>query len=70
MKKFYLIVLALLTTLPVYSGPKKTIFSKEHFNVSVHGRYQHMLNEMDIYDEVLNSYGSALVGILTRSVEP
>ena len=63
MKKIYLIVLALLTTLPVYSGPKKTIFSKEHFNVSVHGRYQHMLNEMDIYDEVLNSYGSALVGI-------
>lgn len=63
MKRLLLIVLALSVALPALSGPKKTIFDKEHINVSVHGRYQHMLDWHDIYSDMLETHGSALVGI-------
>lgn len=32
-------------------------------NVSVHGRYCHMLNGHGLYDNMLNSYGSGLAGV-------
>ena len=43
MKRLLLIVIALYVALPAMSGPRNNIFNKEHLNVSVHGRYQHML---------------------------
>ena len=45
------------------SGPKKNIFNKEHINVSAYGRYQHMLNWHDIYNDMLETHESVMMGI-------
>ena len=63
MKRLILIVIVLCATLPVFSGPKGTIINKEHLNVSVYGRYQHMLDWHDIYNDMLQTHESALVGV-------
>lgn len=63
MKRLYLIVIALSMALPAFSGPKNTIFNKEHINVSVHGRYQHMLDWHDIYNDMLETHRSTLMGV-------
>ena len=68
MKRLFLIVISICLTLPALSGQKdtgqkKTIFNKEHLNVSVHGRYQHMLDWHDIYNDMLQTHESALVGV-------
>lgn len=63
MKRMVLIVIALYTAIPVMSGPKNTIFNKEHLNMSVHGRYQHMLNWHDIYNDMLETHKSILTGV-------
>lgn len=63
MKRLFMIVFALSMALPALSGPKSTIFNKEHINVSVHGRYQHMLDWHDIYNDMLKTHGSALMGV-------
>ena len=42
---------------------RNTIFNKEHMNVSLHGRYQHMLDGHGLYERMLDSYGSGLVGV-------
>ena len=63
MKRLFLMVMALSVAFPAFSGPKNTIFNKEHINVSVHGRYQHMLDWHDIYNDMLETHGSALMGV-------
>lgn len=63
MKRLFLIVFALCVALPAISGTNNTIFNKEHLNVSVHGRYQHMLDWHDIYKDMLKTHESVLVGV-------
>lgn len=64
MKRLFLIVIFICMTLPAMSsGQKKSIFNKEHLNVSVHGRYQHMLNWHGIYEDILNTHESVLMGV-------
>lgn len=63
MKRLFFILAALLYTLPGISEERKTGFVKEHLNVSVHSRYQLMLNTHGIYNDMLNSYGSVLAGV-------
>ena len=63
MKKLFLIISALLFALPGFSEERKTGFVKEHMNVSVHSRYQLMLDTHGIYNDMLNSYGSVLTGV-------
>ena len=63
MKKLLLAFIVLSGTLPVFAGPGTTIFNKEHMNVSVHSRYQHMLDWHGIYNDMLNSSGSVLTGV-------
>lgn len=64
-KKIFSVVLFVLTlSLSAAASERKSgIFNKEHLNVSVHGRYQHMLDGHRLYDRMLNSYGSGLVGV-------
>ena len=57
MKRLFLVVAVLYVAIPALSGPKSTIFNKEHINVSVHGRYQHMLDWHDIYNDMLETHG-------------
>ena len=63
MKRLFLMVMALSVAFPAFSGPKNNIFNKEHINVSVHGRYQHMLDWHGIYNDMLETHGSALMGV-------
>ena len=42
---------------------RSKVFNKEHLNVSVHGRYQHMLDVHKLYDDMLHSYNSVLAGV-------
>ena len=63
MKQLFLMVMALSVAFPAFSGPKNNIFNKEHINVSVHGRYQHMLDWHGIYNDMLETHGSALMGV-------
>ena len=63
MKRLILIVIVLCATLPVFSGPKGTIINKEHLNVSVHGRYQHMLDWHGIYNDMLQTHESTMIGV-------
>ena len=63
MKRLFFILAALLFALPGLSEERKTGFVKEHLNVSVHSRYQLMLNTHGIYNDMLNSYGSVLAGV-------
>lgn len=63
MKRLSIIVIALCATLSVMAGPKGGIFNKEHINVSVHGRYQHMLDWHDIYNDMLETHESVLMGV-------
>lgn len=63
MKRLFLIVMAMSMAFPAFSWPKNTILNKEHINVSVHGRYQHMLDWHDIYNDMLETHGSALMSV-------
>lgn len=63
MKRLFLIVITLAVALPAVSGPKNTIFDKEHINVSVLGRYQRMLDWHGIYMDMLDTHGSFLTGV-------
>ena len=63
MKRLFLIVFALCVALPAISGTNNTIFNKEHLNVSVQGRYQHMLDWHDIYKDMLKTHESVLMGV-------
>lgn len=63
MKRLFLIVMAMSMAFPAFSGPKNTILNKEHINVSVHGRYQHMLDWHDIYNDMLETHRSTLMGV-------
>lgn len=63
MKRLYFIVIALFIAIPAISGTKNTIFNKEHINVSVHGRHQHMLDWHGIYNDMLNTHESVLMGV-------
>lgn len=63
MRRLFLTFAILLVTLPLFSRARNTIFDKEHLNVSVHSRYQRMLNTHGIYNDMLNSYGSVLTGV-------
>lgn len=63
MKRLFLIVIALSVAFPAFSGPKNTIFNKEHINVSLLGRYQHMLDWHDIYMDMLDTHESFLTGV-------
>ena len=63
MKRLTIIVITLLSAFPVLSATRNTIFNKDHMNISVHGRYQHMLYDSNMYMNVLDSYGSVLAGV-------
>lgn len=63
MKKLFLVLFVLLGALPVFAGPGTTIFNKEHMNVSVHSRYQYMLDWHGIHNDMLYTYGSILTGV-------
>lgn len=63
MKRTLLIVAVILGTLSVSARSRNNIFNKEHMNVAVQARYQHMLNTHDIYNDMLNSYNSILTGV-------
>ena len=63
MKRILLVFVALLATMPVFSQKRNTKFNKEHMNVSVYSRYQHMLDWHGIYNDMLNSSGSVLTGV-------
>ena len=63
MKRVILLAFVLLGALPALAGPKKSIFDKEHMNVSAFGRYQHMLDWHDIYEDMLDTCGSVLTGV-------
>ena len=63
MKRLFLIVVSLCVALPVIAGSKNTIFNKEHLNVSLHGRYQHMLDWHQIYNDILETHESVLTGV-------
>lgn len=62
MKKLLLVISIIAATLNV-SAQKRGIFNKEHMNVSAHGRYCYMLDGHGLYENMLDSYGSALAGI-------
>lgn len=49
MKKLFLVFFVLLGAFPAFSRPSNTIFNKEHINVSVHSRYQYMLDWLDTH---------------------
>lgn len=63
MKRLTFIVIALLFSFPVFSGTGASMFDKDHLNVSVHGRYQHMIYDSNMYNNLLDSYGSVLAGV-------
>ena len=63
MRRLVIIVIALFSSLPVFSGPRTSVFNRKHMNVSVHGRYQHMLYDKILYNDILDSYGSVLTGV-------
>ena len=63
MERLLTIALSLFVTISSMAGAKGSIFNREHLNVSVHGRYQHMLNWHDIYNDMLETHGSALMGV-------
>lgn len=64
MKKVILLLSLMVVAASVYAATRRnTIFNKEHMNVSLHGRYQHMLDGHGLYDRMLDSYGSGLVGV-------
>ena len=63
MRKLFLAVIFLGMTLSAMSGPKKNIFNKEHINVSAYGRYQHMLDWHGIYNDMLETHESYMMGV-------
>ena len=64
MRRIAVAVLLMLAAMQLPAAPRKaSIFNKEHMNVSVHGRYQHMLDGHGLYERMLDSYGSALAGV-------
>ena len=64
MRRLVIILTALLCILDSDSLlARSKVFNKEHLNVSVHGRYQHMLDVHKLYDDMLHSYNSVLAGV-------
>ncbi len=58
MKKIIVMAFLLLAAVSATAGPKKasSIFNKEHLNVSVHGRYQHVnLKNLCEYQNLMQS---------------
>lgn len=62
MKKLFLVISIIAATFNA-SAQKRSIFNKDHMNVSAHGRYCYMLDGHGLYENMLDSYGSALAGI-------
>lgn len=64
MRRHLLSLMLAFVSVSALASPKgNTIFNKNHMNVSVHGRYQHMLDGHGMYNEVTDTYGSALAGV-------
>lgn len=65
MRRISAVAVLLVLALPVFAEgqSKNGVFNKEHMNVSLHGRYTHMLDGHNMYKNMLDSYGSGLVGI-------
>ena len=65
MRRFSAIILVLALSLPLFAEGKrqKSVFNKEHMNVSLHGRYTYMLDGHNMYKDMLDSYGAGLVGV-------
>lgn len=64
MKRVVLVLSLLLAVVSVHAEKHKaSIFNVDHMNVSVHGRYQHMLDGHSMYKDMLDSYGSCLAGV-------
>lgn len=64
MKKIIAILIILTGVFNAYAQKRtKSIVDKEHLNVSVHGRYSHMLDAHGLYDNLISSYGSATAGV-------
>lgn len=55
----------MVLAIPLFAeGQKKNgVFNKEHMNVSLHGRYTHMLDGHNMYKNMLDSYGAGMAGI-------
>lgn len=47
----------------VSSARQSSVFDKDHMNVSLHGRYTHMLDGHNMYRDMLDSYGTGLAGV-------
>ena len=60
---FLLSLLSAVASVSAATPERNTIFNRQHLNVSVHGRYQHMLDGHGMYNEVTNTYGSVLAGV-------
>ena len=65
MRKMFLMLPLLIAAVSVSAaGPRKPgVFNKEHLNVSAHGRYQYMINEHGIHEDMLESYTSVMAGV-------
>ena len=61
MKRLFVAIALLAIGLTAHA--RGGIFNKEHMNVSVYGRYAHMLDGHNLYKNMLDSYGSAQAGI-------
>ena len=61
--KIFLVVAAILTATFISGAQQANIFDKDHMNISVHGRYTHMLDGHNMYKNMLDSYGAGLAGV-------
>lgn len=63
MRKLLISLLLVLSASLSYGQKKSHIINKEHLNVSVHGRYSHLLNGHKLHDNLISTYGSATAGV-------
>lgn len=63
MRKAIITFTLLLSTLIAFGQKKTSIFDKEHLSISLHGRYSHLFNGHNLYENLISTYGSATVGV-------
>ena len=65
MRRLFATLAVLILSLPLFADGKgrSSVFNKEHMNVSLHGRYTHMLDGHNMYRDILDTYGAGLVGV-------
>lgn len=61
---FFLLLLLVSVSLPALAKSKnRSVFDKDHMNVSLYGRYCHMLDGHGLYKNMLDTYGSPMAGV-------